>query len=50
MALDEGFMAIDPSPLTGKPMAFIGIAEKGYVTLDLTVTAAGRPFLNPAAK
>ena len=41
MALDEGFMAIDPSPLTGKPMAFIGIAEKGYVSLDLTVTAAG---------
>jgi len=41
MALDEGYMVIDPSPLTGKPMAFIGIAEKGYVTLDLTVTAEG---------
>ncbi len=41
MALDEGFMVVDPSPLTGKSMAFIGIAEKGYVTLNITVTAAG---------
>lgn len=41
MALDEGFMAIDPSPLTGAPMAFIGVAEKGYTTLNLTVSAAG---------
>lgn len=41
MALDEGFMAIENNPLTGNTMAFIGIAEKGYLTLQLTVTAAG---------
>ena len=41
MALDEGFMAVENNPLTGGTMAFIGIAEKGYVTLQLTVTAAG---------
>lgn len=41
MALDEGYMVIDPSPLTGKAMAFIGIAEKGYLTLDITITATG---------
>ena len=40
-ALDEGFMVINPSPLTGKPMGFIGIAEKGYVTLDIVATGAG---------
>ena len=41
MALDEGFMAVEKNPLTGGTLAFIGIAEKGYVTLQLTVTAAG---------
>lgn len=41
MALDEGFMAIENNPLTGNTMAFIGIAEKGYLTLQLTVTAEG---------
>lgn len=41
MALDEGFMIIDPSPLTGKPMGFIGIAEKGYITLEIIATGAG---------
>lgn len=41
MVLDEGFMAVTPSPLTGAPMAFIGVAEKGYLSLHLTVTAAG---------
>lgn len=41
MVLDEGFMAVNPSPLTGKPMAFIGVAEKGYLSLNLTVKAAG---------
>lgn len=40
-ALDEGFMVLNPSPLTGKPMGFIGIAEKGYVTLDVVATGAG---------
>lgn len=41
MALDEGFAIIDPSPLTGKPMAYIGISEKGYLTLTLTALAEG---------
>lgn len=41
MALDEGFMIIDPSPLSGAPMGFIGIAEKGYVTLEITATGQG---------
>ncbi|MBY9065427.1 M20 family peptidase [Hyphomonas sp. WL0036] len=41
MALDEGFMIVDPSPLSGKAMGFIGIAEKGYVTLEITATGEG---------
>jgi carboxypeptidase PM20D1 len=41
MALDEGFMVIDPSPLTGKPMGIIGISEKGYVTVNVTAVAQG---------
>lgn len=41
MVLDEGFMIVNPSPLSGKPAGFIGIAEKGYVTLDVIATAAG---------
>lgn len=41
MALDEGFMIVDPSPLTGKPMAFIGVAEKGYITVEVTAVAEG---------
>ncbi len=40
-ALDEGFMIVDPSPLTNKRMAFIGIAEKGYVTLEIIAVAEG---------
>jgi len=41
MALDEGFMIIDPSPLTGAPMGFIGVAEKGYVSVSITALAEG---------
>lgn len=41
MALDEGFMAIENNPLTGGTVAFVGVAEKGYVTYTLTVTAEG---------
>ena len=41
MALDEGFWIINPSPLTGKAMGFIGISEKGYVSLVVTATAQG---------
>lgn len=41
MALDEGFMAVENNPLTGGTVAFVGVAEKGYVTFTLTVTAEG---------
>lgn len=41
MALDEGMFVIDPSPLTGKRMALIGIAEKGYVTLKIEAAGNG---------
>jgi carboxypeptidase PM20D1 len=40
-ALDEGFMVVNPSPLSGKPMGFIGIAEKGYVTVDVVAVGTG---------
>jgi carboxypeptidase PM20D1 len=40
-ALDEGFMVLNPSPLTGKPAGFIGIAEKGYVTIEIIATGQG---------
>lgn len=41
MVLDEGFMIVEPFPLTGEAVGMIGIAEKGYVTLRLTSEAAG---------
>ncbi|MEM8617737.1 MAG: M20 family peptidase, partial [Pseudomonadota bacterium] len=41
MALDEGFVVVRDNPLTGGTVAFIGVAEKGYMTLRLTVTAEG---------
>ena len=40
-ALDEGFMVVNPSPLSGKAMGFIGIAEKGYVTVDVVAVGTG---------
>ncbi|WP_018148306.1 M20 family peptidase [Henriciella marina] len=41
MALDEGFMVIEDNPITGGTLGLIGVAEKGYLTVQLTVTAAG---------
>lgn len=41
MALDEGFMIVDPSPLTGAPMGFIGVAEKGFLSVRVTAIAEG---------
>lgn len=41
MALDEGFAVLNPSPFTGKPMGYIGIAEKGYLTLTITAFGQG---------
>jgi carboxypeptidase PM20D1 len=39
--LDEGSAAINDHPITGKPAAVIGIAEKGYATLIVTAPAKG---------
>jgi carboxypeptidase PM20D1 len=47
-ALDEGFMVLNPSPLTGKPAGFIGVAEKGFLTLKLTVVDPGGHSSTPA--
>jgi carboxypeptidase PM20D1 len=41
LVLDEGFAVLDPFPLTGKYAALIGVAEKGYATLELTAPATG---------
>lgn len=41
LVLDEGYMVLAEFPLTGRPAAIIGVAEKGYLTLKLTAPAAG---------
>ncbi len=41
MVLDEGFVVVDPFPLSGKTTGIIGIAEKGYITIRLTSVAKG---------
>lgn len=47
MALDEGFMVVDPSPLTGKTMGFIGVAEKGYITVQIVAEGTGGHSSSP---
>ena len=39
--LDEGGLALREGPLTNKPMVLIGVAEKGYLTLQLEVKVTG---------
>ncbi len=39
--LDEGLAVIADFPLLGRPVALLGIAEKGYATLQVTAPAAG---------
>ena len=39
--LDEGGLSLQTAPVTGGPLTLIGVAEKGYVTLQLEVSAAG---------
>jgi carboxypeptidase PM20D1 len=39
--LDEGLAVISDFPLLGRPVALIGIAEKGYATLKVTAPATG---------
>ena len=39
--IDEGMGVLLDNPLTGKPAALIGIAEKGYMTVRVTARAEG---------
>ena len=39
--IDEGMAVLLDNPLTGKPAALIGIAEKGYMTVRVTARAEG---------
>ncbi len=39
--LDEGQAVISDNPITGRPVALIGVAEKGYGTLKVTARAPG---------
>ena len=39
--LDEGLAVVTDIPMTGRPVALIGIAEKGYATLKITAPATG---------
>ena len=41
MVLDEGYAVLDKYPLTGKRTALIGVAEKGYLSLQITAEAEG---------
>ncbi|MBL8548660.1 MAG: M20 family peptidase [Hyphomonadaceae bacterium] len=47
--LDEGMAVIEDHPLTGGPVALIGIAEKGYMTVRVTARAAGGHSSMPGA-
>ncbi len=39
--LDEGMLIVDDFPLLGRPVALIGVGEKGYATLKVTALATG---------
>jgi carboxypeptidase PM20D1 len=39
--LDEGLAVVADFPLLGRPVALIGVAEKGYATLRITAPAKG---------
>lgn len=40
-ALDEGLAVVSDLPLAGRPVALVGVAEKGYATLRITAPARG---------
>jgi carboxypeptidase PM20D1 len=40
-ALDEGLAVVSDLPLAGRPVALVGVAEKGYATLRITAPAKG---------
>jgi carboxypeptidase PM20D1 len=48
--LDEGLAVISDFPLLGRPVALIGVAEKGYATLRVTAPAAGGHSSAPPAQ
>jgi carboxypeptidase PM20D1 len=39
--LDEGGVSLSDAPLTNAPISLVGVAEKGYVSLQLEVKTAG---------
>ena len=39
--LDEGLAVVADFPLLGRPVALVGVAEKGYATLKVTAPAKG---------
>lgn len=41
LVLDEGMAVVKDNPVTGGPVALIGIGEKGYGTLKITAEAPG---------
>jgi len=41
LVIDEGAAALAANPLTDKPISLIGIAEKGYFSVDLITQGAG---------
>ncbi|WP_419318464.1 M20 family peptidase [Caulobacter sp. ErkDOM-E] len=48
--LDEGMVVVEDHPVTGKPTAIIGTAEKGYATLKVTAPAIGGHSSAPPAE
>lgn len=47
--LDEGGLALTKNPVTGKPIAVINVAEKGYATLEISASAPGGHASMPPA-
>ena len=48
--LDEGGLSLRDAPVTNQPLTLIGVAEKGYLTLQLEVKAAGGHSNAPGAQ
>ncbi|MGL4542590.1 MAG: M20 family peptidase [Polymorphobacter sp.] len=50
LTLDEGSVIVKDNPVTGGPAVLIGIAEKGYATLEVTTEGAGGHSSMPPAE
>ena len=48
--LDEGMAVVADHPVTGKPAAIIGTAEKGYATMKVVAPAVGGHSSSPPAE